>query len=280
MTTRLDRWFVRTHVWSRPRKHRHELKPTLEPGPAPPSWLARALLLALAGALPLATAVLLVPLREDLDRATLTLVLVLPVVAVTILGGLLPGLVSAVVSALAFDVLLTQPYYSLTIDAEADVEASLVLAAIAVVISLVVGAGLRAAASSSARRLELDLVQEMIRAAARRDDKALVAAATQGLTDLVGLRQCEWVPGYRGKSGPVLRADGSLDGHLAATLPATDIEVPVHYEGRELGRLVLRPQPGTRVSIEERMVVLTAAHLLGIGLHARGATSRPRSETE
>ena len=129
-------WLVRSYVWGPSRRQAPPEGP-VPPEPAAdtgPPLAIRAVLLALAVALPILVAALLIPFRTTLTTSTQTLLLVLPVVAIAIIAHRGTTVVAAVSAALAYDVLLTRPYYSFVIDAAEDIEASLVLGLIGVLV--------------------------------------------------------------------------------------------------------------------------------------------------
>ena len=66
----------------------------------------------LAVALPIAVGAALIAVRDQLDQS-ISLVMLLPVLAVAVVGGAVPGIVGALSAGLAFDVLHTEPYYRL-----------------------------------------------------------------------------------------------------------------------------------------------------------------------
>ena len=84
---------------------------------------------------PILVAAALVPLRNELDNTNLALALVVVVVAAALAGGRGPAVVAAVVAAMSYDFFLTRPYLSLTIDSADDVETTIFL----LVIGLLVG---------------------------------------------------------------------------------------------------------------------------------------------
>ena len=89
----------------------------------------------LAGTAPIATATLLIPLREDLASATLALAFVVVVVGIASFAGRGPATVAALVSVMSFDFFLTRPYLSMRIDSADDIEAAVLL----LVVGLIVG---------------------------------------------------------------------------------------------------------------------------------------------
>ena len=52
------------------------------------------------------------------------------------------------------------------------------------------------------------------------------------------------------------------------TLPAEGVEIPVLGRGRQVGRLVLEPEPDVGVSLEERIVAIAISDQLGAAVAA------------
>ena len=75
----------------------------------------------------------LVPFRDDLTRATPALLLVLPVLAAALVGGVGPAVVTAVAAAAAFSLGFIPPLGSLRVDVPEDAAALVVFVAVAVV---------------------------------------------------------------------------------------------------------------------------------------------------
>ena len=84
---------------------------------------------------PLALSGIMVAFRGEIRTTDAALVLVLAVLAAALLGGRRGGFVSAIVAALSFDFFFTKPYYSFTINSRDDIETTIVL----LVVGLVVG---------------------------------------------------------------------------------------------------------------------------------------------
>ena len=84
---------------------------------------------------PLAVSGVLLVFRDQLFTPNAALVLVLAVLAAAVIGGRWGGALSALVAALCFDFFFTRPYYSFTINRRHDVETTLIL----LVVGLVVG---------------------------------------------------------------------------------------------------------------------------------------------
>ena len=81
---------------------------------------------------------LLVPARDTRLAPGLAVVLVLPVLVATLMGGWRPGAVAAITGAACFDVVLTEPYGSLRIDSAEDAFVTAVLLIVGVVVSRLV----------------------------------------------------------------------------------------------------------------------------------------------
>src|SRR5262245_40908100 len=106
---------------------------------------ARAAVVAVVGVgAPVALCAALVPLRDDIRpaNASILLVLVVPVAALT--GGRPGAAAAALVGAASFDFFLTRPYYSFQIDARGDIETTVLLLVVGLVIGEIVTRSRRA----------------------------------------------------------------------------------------------------------------------------------------
>ena len=100
---------------------------------SPSTWTR----LVLAAVLPVAVSAVWIPVRDRLPDTDLALLLVLVIGTIGWMLGARAALISAVTAAMAFDVLDTRPYETLTIARGVDVTTALILLAT----GLLVGAG-------------------------------------------------------------------------------------------------------------------------------------------
>jgi Domain of unknown function (DUF4118) len=224
---------------------------------------------------PVVVASALVPLREHIAGANTALVFVVVVVLAAALGGRWTGFTAAIVSAMAFDFFLTRPYGSLKIDNVDDIIATVLLLAVGLIVGEIVVWAHRGYRQSRRGRDEiarLHRVAEQV-AAGRRAHEVLESVRAE-LSQLLSLRSCAFEQPPFGDPLPRLERNGSVDtprrrfarGEFA--LPAEGVELPVLGRGRQLGRLVLEPQPDVGVSIEERVVAIALSDQLGAVLAA------------
>jgi hypothetical protein len=231
--------------------------------------------IAIGGLAPIAVAMLLVPLRDEIDNANLALILVLVVVVVASLGGRRAGAMAAVTSTLAFDFFLTRPFLSARVESADDIETLLILLAVGLVV------GELAARARHARRdqeLAAAAVQRVHRVAdtiARGEPLDVVLGSVQAeLTDLFGLWDCWlelppflWVIPRLDRSGTVEGADHAwLDAGFA--LPRDGVELAVVARGDAVARLVLLAGPDTPASLDQRVVAVALADQLGAAMAA------------
>ncbi len=130
---------------------------------------------------------LLVQLRGDLDLGSVLLLYVGVVVCVSAVGGLLPGLVSALAAFLLANYYLTPPYRTLVVESRDGVIALVVFLAVAVVVSLVVDVAARqraAAARSEAEARALGRVAAEPLVARTAHDVLAEVAGTFALTSV------------------------------------------------------------------------------------------------
>jgi K+-sensing histidine kinase KdpD len=272
----ITRWFEkRVRSWTYYQAgRRRPLPSTLSERPEPDERVERAqrlIGLALAVAAPLVVCLVLVAVRNDIDRSTASLVLVLPVVLVAVVGGRVAAAVAAVVASVSFDVLLTRPYYRFEIHAAEDVEAALILLAVGFLVGQLVASETRSRVRSTARRAQVDALVAVVHATAGRITAPELADRTvAALTELLDLREGRWLPGYHGAAHPRLGRDGEVSGMNASTdrapFAATGVELPVTVGGHELGRLILVPAGRTSISREERLVAVAIADVFGLAL--------------
>ena len=100
---------------------------------------------------PIVVALILVPVRTELDNANLALILVLVVVIAAIIGGRRAGALAAIVATLSFDFFLTQPYLSLKIETSDDLETALILLGVGLLVGAVASRGRRSERETRAR---------------------------------------------------------------------------------------------------------------------------------
>lgn len=234
---------------------------------------------ALGGLAPIAIAAVLVGVRGHIQNANVALILVVVVVAAAAIGGRAAGVCSAVISALSFDFFHTQPYLRLTIDTADDVETTLLLLAVGLLVGHIAAGAMRAHASAAASNLEIRRIHRVAERAARGEEPAAVLLAAQDeLIDLLRLRACRFEAQPTMSLLPRLERSGELDTRVwrfrdgGFELPLEGVELPVYGRGQQLGRFVLEPSLGVGVSLEQRVVAVAIADQVGAALAAPWTT--------
>src|ERR1700741_5451245 len=110
----------------------------------------------------------LVPLRDQLDPGSVALVLLLPPLIATS-GGRTLSFVLALIRALTFNFLFTQPYKSFRIESSASTAAFVIYTLIAVVVANYVGGFRSASAAATRRARSMELLQSLAIALIRCD---------------------------------------------------------------------------------------------------------------
>ena len=142
---------------------------------------------ALAGAaslfLLLVAIAVLVPLRDHLDTGSIALVLLLPPLVASS-GGRALSLVLALISALTFNFLFTQPYNSFRIESSASIAAFVIYVLIALVLANYVSGFRNASAAATRRALSMEQLQTLAVGLIRSDDPR--PPLRRALSDLIG----------------------------------------------------------------------------------------------
>jgi hypothetical protein len=229
--------------------------------------------LVVAGLGAIAVAVLLVPLRDDIDTSNLALILVLVVVIAAIVGHRLAAALAAVVATMAFDFFLVRPYLSMRIDSRDDIETALILLVVGLLVGEVAERGRRFRSLEQRSAAAISAVHGVAEAVAQGAPLPDVARhVIHEIKALLQLHDC-WLE-FRPFGWPLPRLEraGTIDmpehrffaGGYA--LPQDGLELPVLVRGDEVARLVLLGNPDVTVSVEERVTAVALADQLGAAI--------------
>jgi hypothetical protein len=234
-----------------------------------------------AVAAPLGVAAVLLPFRASWSNTNVALLLVVVVVGVAAIGNRVAGALAAVWAAIWFDFFFTLPYYRFTIRNSADVTTAVLLLLTGIAVSQL---------AARARRLKVIAVTDAGYLAQVHETASLAKSATVpdvvvdhvreqlvGLLDLDGAR---FEYGSLLGHPPRLEPDGTVtvgrsrwDVELAG-LPAAEIELRTFGNGQYFGRFMLKAKPGSKPSLQARLVAVTLADQAG---RAFGASQTARS---
>ena len=235
----------------------------------------------LGGIVPIVVAALLVGVRDIVQNANVALVLVVVVVVAAAVGGRWAGVCAAVVSSLSFNFFHTTPYLRLTIDTADDVETTVLLLVVGLLVGNVTAGSWRARASAETSSSDIWRIHRVAERAARGEEAAdVILAAQDELADLLGLRSCRFEAQPFLGVLPKLERGGYIETRLfqfrdgGFELPAEGVELPVYGRGQQLGRFVLEPTPGVGASLEQRVVAVAVADQVGAALAAPWTTRK------
>jgi hypothetical protein len=226
---------------------------------------------------PLAVSGVLVAFRGEFFSTNAAVVLVLPVLAAAIVGGRRGGAASAVIAALCFDFFFTRPYYSFTINNPDEVETTVVLLVVGLVVGELVVRTRRSSELADASRREVNQVRRVAELAAGSGPTGrLLSIVEHELVELLGARSARFErPPYAtallrlGHGVVTLPADEGSAGRQLG--PANELELPIWGQGREIGRLVVvLPSTASAVAIsaDDRALAVTLVDQLGAVLAA------------
>jgi uncharacterized protein DUF4118 len=237
--------------------------------------------IAVGGIAPIVVAALLVGVRGHIQNANVALILVVVVVAAAAIGGRVAGATSAVISAVSFDFFHTQPYLQLRIDTADDVETTVLLLVVGLLVGHLAAGAMRARASAAESSVEIRRIHRVAERAARGEEAAQVLQAAQDeLIQLMTLRSCKFEAQPILSVLPRLDRGGQIDTKVwrfrdgGFELPAEGVELPVYGRGQQLGRFVLEPTTGVGVTLEQRVVAVAIADQVGAALAAPWTTRK------
>lgn len=236
-----------------------------------PIWLA------LTG--PLVAAAVMIPLRSHVPDTDLALAMVVVVALVVLPGQRLAALIAGVSAGLWFDFFLTKPYESFSIQRGSDVQTTVLLAVVGVLIGEIAVRRRQARSDTRTARdevLSLYVAAEMLAAGTRSQE--VVTLIAEQLRELLFLVECRFDSTEREIDGPLLDRSGEVSyGRLdwsAATdgLPNRDVILPVESGKRRFGSYILRgPALGVPLSQDRRLGAVALSDLAGAALGAGSA---------
>jgi K+-sensing histidine kinase KdpD len=181
----------------------------------------RALVLSLSVAIPVVVCAVSASMRDRVSTTSAALVLVLCVVVAGTSGQRIAALLAAVSSGISFDYFLTRPYLSLVISDRDDVEVTLLLIVIGVIVTEATMWGLRQESRAARRSGYLDGALRAAENAHSRDmpPSTLVRFTAAQITEVLGVSSSRFVPGPVHDSrlallhhdGRVTQSDRTLD---------------------------------------------------------------------
>lgn len=216
--------------------------------------------------------------RDSRFDANAALVLVLPVLVAALVGGRRGGVTAAIVAAGSFDFFFTRPYDSFTMNHHDDVETTIVLLVVGLVVGELVNRARESRRLAFASRREVEQIRRVAELSAGRGPTArLVRIVEQEVVAIVGAR------GARFERPPFPTSLPQL-GHGVVTIggdgrhgdapprgPSNEVELPVWGRGREIARLVLvmpEDSVGLTIPAPDRAIAVALADQLGAVLGA------------
>lgn len=180
--------------------------------------------MALAVVAPLAVSLALIAFRDELHPSSAGLVLVVIVLVVAVMGGRTAGLVAALTAAACFDFFFTQPYYSFTISSRDDIETTVVLLIVGVVVGEVAARARRFDREARRQRAQAQYLQTSAALLAGGESAGyLIRAVERELVAMLDARAVQF------ERPPLIGELRSLR-HGRVTVPSRDTAFPFDEE--------------------------------------------------
>ncbi len=233
---------------------------------------------ALAIVIPLLIALVLVPSRSDFAGAAAALVFVVAIVALAIGGNRFVGFVASVSSVIWYDFFLTKPYDRLTISHRPDIETTICLLVVGVVVSELAARRRHLSRVSAEEAEYVDMVRDLTSLAnGTAPSSEIIARAVPSLVRLLDLRECRFERNPADPPMARILSNGEVV-HVGLEWPVSQMGIPgpeaeivAQWRGRDLGRFVITPTPGEPISRERRVVAALLASVVGAAIATRAA---------
>ena len=148
--------------------------------------------------------------RDALDPSAAAMVLVLPVVAAAATGDRVAGVVAALAAAGSFDFFLTEPYYSLSIHRDSDLQLAVALVVVGLAVTEIALWGRRQQAAAQRRDGYISGLTQLLDLPPDTTEQARSTAIARAITTVLGADQCTWEPGHPRWNDAVVDADGQV----------------------------------------------------------------------
>jgi Domain of unknown function (DUF4118) len=216
-------------------------------------------------------AAVLVPFRTSFTNAGAALIMAAVIVALSLGSTRFTGLVASVFSAVWFDFFLTRPYDELSISHRPDVETTICLLVVGLMVSELAARRRHLLRVSSEEEHYVAMVRELTDLA-QNSPKTLIERADDMLIEVLDLRACRFEA--QPSDPPMARVLSSGEVvHVgvhwpvnAMGIPGPEAEIAAEWRGRFLGRFVITPTPGVAISEERRAAAALLATVVASGL--------------
>lgn len=227
----------------------------------------------LAIVVPLLVAAILVPFRAQFAGAAAALIFVAVIVALSVFSNRFVGFVATIFSALWFDYFLTRPYERLSISHRPDIETTVCLLVVGLMVSELAARARHLSRVSAEESEFIDVVRELSEYAnTSAPSSEVIEHAMPSLVWLLGLRGCRFEseladpPLARiGPRGEVVHVGLNWPVDQMG-IPGPEAEIVARWRGRTFGRFVLTPTPGEPISRERRVVAVLLANVVAASL--------------
>ena len=213
----------------------------------------------------------LVPLRDDIGSANVAILLTMVIIAAAA-GGRFAGGVTAIVAAMSFNFLYTQPYLSLRIHSDKDVITVVLLLTVGIAVGWLAQIYGGTRVRSEQRKADGEAIERVARlVAADAGNIAVWREVRSALVDGLHLADCRFEAGPAVGRVEIAPTGRILANHLDFTgdgfaLPPEGADLAVEFDGQRIGGIVLVPQPKTGSQREERRMAVALADLLAVSM--------------
>ena len=204
------------------------------------------------------------------------LVLVAVIAAVAILGSRIAGYLASVSAGVWFDFFLTRPYERFAISQRADSQTTISLFVVGLIVTELAARARHHRLAAGEEADYVNLIYEIGEMVAFGElAGTVIGRASDELRELLDLRSCRFESGQLPPHRPTVLWDGrvvhagAVWGITTLGLPGPEVDLPVDFGGRTVGRFIFVPTPGMPVKPERMIVAVAIAVHVGASLASR-----------
>ncbi len=228
---------------------------------------------------PVVLSVAFIPFRTSFTNVAAALCMVALIEALAVMGDRVSGVLATLSAAVSFDFFLTAPYERITITRLPDLQTTISILLIGVIVTEVAARSHRHRRAASEDAHFIAMLGDVVAMSSRNEKGSqILDCATSSLMTLLTLRACRFDPAIPDPPLARIQPSGEVV-HVGLRWPVAEIGLPgpeceilCAHRGTRVGRFVLTPTPGFALTRERLTMAVVLASLAAISAREAGSS--------